>query len=213
MYSHVNGQPWTTKAHLSCPTPVIEVGRTTKPLHPLRRCPPMDTLQAEAGTKYLTREEGAIPVRTKEWPEIVRFLGAAPALESARQLHASEGLSLHQAARRVGVHITMLKGWLQATRAAPAAGRWRSVPSHRAAAFRHIPPVSAGLGCSAVRRPGAPSVPLTPAATSPACSRPIQFRTQPPTRLWPAREEPTQARCQCRRGRARGRHSRRWLLR
>lgn len=78
----------------------------------------MDTKQTCAGTSYLTRAEGACPVRTKEWPEIVRSLAAAPGLEEALQLQTAQGLDLEQAAQRVGVHITLLKGWL-AHRPAP----------------------------------------------------------------------------------------------
>ena len=85
----------------------------------------MDTQQARTDTKYLTRLEGTIPVRTKEWPEIVRFLAAGPALEMATHLHRAEGLTLEQAARRVGVHISLLMGWLQATGIQPAARRVR----------------------------------------------------------------------------------------
>lgn len=83
----------------------------------------MDTQHPDPSRNYFTREEGAIPVRTKEWPEIVRFLAAEPVLKKAMHLYVAEGLTVEQAARRVGVHISLLAGWLQATNTKPAARR------------------------------------------------------------------------------------------
>lgn len=70
----------------------------------------MHTQHPAPSRDYFTREPGAIPVRTKEWPETVRFLAAEPAMEKAMHLLVAEGLTVEQAARRVGVHIRLLAG-------------------------------------------------------------------------------------------------------
>lgn len=71
--------------------------------------------QRPGASAYLTRDEGEIPVRTREWPRLVKLLGAWPVIERALCLQAAEGLSLEAAAQRAGVHVDTVRGWQRAT--------------------------------------------------------------------------------------------------